>query len=335
IMDANLSEQAVIALSNTSSWQQLFKHLPVIHHMCSISVNVYSYIISACFRNGEHTLAWKYLDEMFQKSNIHAIDNLTQSIGKVIHAWIEECIKEVDPQQKHLSLRTLLSKMQVYHITPSISTAKAIKDFCQTHLGWNVNETAVYRSGRCTACGIKLAPSKISDEEFKKLKWEFTEDVLKGSDIFRATSPEEWEDFKEFVKVNAPFTHVVDALNVSLKIGGRDRQMLLEKVILNLINQAEVKVLVIGRKHLSKMINKVKLRIRKGAIFYNLENISKDDGFFIYAALQSGQGTKIVTSDLLRDHLARLKDPSTKRVFRFWQKSHQVHIPLGHNTHLL
>ncbi len=50
---------------------------------------------------------------------------------------------------------------------------------------------------------------------------------------------------------------------------------------------------------------------------------SKDDPYMLYAALQSGQNTLIVTRDEMRDH-SYLLGPQLQGWFRQWQLGHQI-----------
>jgi BarA-like signal transduction histidine kinase len=39
--------------------------------------------------------------------------------------------------------------------------------------------------------------------------------VVVGADIFRKTTPEEVNEFKNFVKMNAPYDMIIDGLNIA------------------------------------------------------------------------------------------------------------------------
>ena len=60
-------------------------------------------------------------------------------------------------------------------------------------------------------------------------------------------------------------------------------------------------------------------------IFFKFYFRSRNDGFLLYAALQSPH-TKIVSGDLCRDAMFRLADPMLEKVFRNWQHPAQLKI---------
>ena len=49
-----------------------------------------------------------------------------------------------------------------------------------------------------------------------------------------------------------------------------------------------------------------------------------DDAFFLYAALQSGKDTLIISRDKLRDHKFHM-DPKLRHLFQQWLKSVQIY----------
>lgn len=53
---------------------------------------------------------------------------------------------------------------------------------------------------------------------------------------------------------------------------------------------------------------------------------SEDDPFLLYAAMYSGQGTKFLTRDMMRDHSYCLGDSRLKVLFRKWQRGHHLEL---------
>lgn len=45
------------------------------------------------------------------------------------------------------------------------------------------------------------------------------ERVLKKGNIYLGSSPAEWQNFLDFLSKGAPFTHVLDGLNIAFKAG--------------------------------------------------------------------------------------------------------------------
>lgn len=76
-----------------------------------------------------------------------------------------------------------------------------------------------YRSGLCYACKKTLGSLKVTPEEFNNLKKHFLDNAIVGKDIFRKTSPQELERFKDFVTRMHKHDVVVDGLNVAYSSG--------------------------------------------------------------------------------------------------------------------
>ncbi|ROT68043.1 Mitochondrial ribonuclease P protein 3 [Penaeus vannamei] len=320
VLDANLSESVILALTSTSQWKLALKHLTNIRRMCNINAKVYSAIVTAAFRNGDYNTGWHYLETMCQEEKIPGDSAFLE--------WVTQCEKAEDVEEKQSMMETLLDKLIHYEIFPKVPVIESIANLFSKGLGWSYLYVKIPKSGRCPACNQQLHQLDISEAEFKELQSEYVPRVLHGSDIFRSSSPEEWHKFQEFLEERGPFSVVVDGLNASYLAGKkplRQRSVMLKQVVEKLCSRARNgRVLVIGRKHMRKWSEVDFNAVKKMADIYTLDNLTKDDGFFIYAALQSGQGTKIVSSDMLRDHLYRLGDGPLRETFRRWQRQHQV-----------
>lgn len=320
VLDANLSESVILALTSTSQWKLALKHLTNIRRMCNINAKVYSAIVTAAFRNGDYNTGWHYLETMCQEEKIPGDSAFLE--------WVTQCEKAEDVEEKQSMMETLLDKLIHYEIFPKVPVIESIANLFSKGLGWSYLYVKIPKSGRCPACNQQLHQLDISEAEFKELQSEYVPRVLHGSDIFRSSSPEEWHKFQEFLEERGPFSVVVDGLNASYLAGKkplRQRSVMLKQVVEKLCSRARNgRVLVIGRKHMRKWSEVDFNAVKKMADIYALDNLTKDDGFFIYAALQSGQGTKIVSSDMLRDHLYRLGDGPLRETFRRWQRQHQV-----------
>lgn len=67
----------------------------------------------------------------------------------------------------------------------------------------------------CGNCSNTLDPVRINDDEFKLVRNEFMNKVVKGRDIYQKTTPEEWKRFERVIEENRPFDIVMDGLNVA------------------------------------------------------------------------------------------------------------------------
>lgn len=63
-----------------------------------------------------------------------------------------------------------------------------------------------------------------------------------------------------------------------------------------------------------------------------MEKLSKDDLFFLLAALDTSRLSgkvnlrQILTNDILQQHYAAIRDPEMKKLFTIWQAYHQVRV---------
>lgn len=86
----------------------------------------------------------------------------------------------------------------------------------------SMNESKFYgflkfSRGKCRNCEKILTKSTITDEEFRLVRQNFEEKVVRGVDIYHKTTLDEWNAFMELIQKNGPFDIVVDGLNVSFK----------------------------------------------------------------------------------------------------------------------
>ncbi|XP_076065678.1 mitochondrial ribonuclease P catalytic subunit isoform X2 [Oratosquilla oratoria] len=321
LLDVNCSEIVAIALCSTSKWKESFKYLKVIQALCSISVRLYSAIIAAAFRCGEWDIAWKYFDMAYLEN---------RQLQEYIYLdYLYFCQKLEDKEEKEKLVKVLVEKLGTYEILPNEEVISLLSKVCQEDLLWASTTVRIGRRGQCPACSEQLKLSSVDSEKFSELKEIFASRILHGSDIFRSTSPKEWAAFEDFVLKNGPFSAVVDGLNVSYITGQKPSYVkanILRLVVEEVAKRHGGKVLVIGRSHMNSWSRQEMTAINRIAHLYMLDNMTKDDGFFLYAALQSNVGTVFVTSDFLRDHTFRLQDVHLRETFLRWQRAHQIHI---------
>lgn len=70
-------------------------------------------------------------------------------------------------------------------------------------------------SGVCNVCHNTLQTVRITEEDFLTLRNEFLNNVVKGSDIYLKTTPNEWQSFEQTIEEHGPFDIIMDGLNVS------------------------------------------------------------------------------------------------------------------------
>lgn len=61
----------------------------------------------------------------------------------------------------------------------------------------------------------------VTDSEFKMLQECFLSNVMIGKNIFNNSSPQELNDFKDFIEITAPYDVVVDGLNLAYAYRGK------------------------------------------------------------------------------------------------------------------
>ncbi|XP_063594523.1 mitochondrial ribonuclease P catalytic subunit-like [Penaeus indicus] len=243
VLDANLSESVILALTSTSQWKLALKHIANIRRMCNVSTKVYSSIITATFRNGDYDTGWRYLETMCQEEKMPADSTLLE--------WITQCEKAEGVEEKQSMMVTLLDKLILYEIFPKVPVIESIANLFSKGLGWSNLYVKMSKSGKCPACNQQLHQLDISEAEFQELQNEYVPRVLHGSDIFRSSSPEEWHKFQTFLEERGPFSVVVDGLNVSYLAGKKplsQRSVMLKHVVEKLCTRAKNgRILVIGR----------------------------------------------------------------------------------------
>ncbi|XP_045120550.1 mitochondrial ribonuclease P catalytic subunit-like isoform X2 [Portunus trituberculatus] len=290
VLDVRLAKNVILSLTATREWRKALDHLFQLRKMVTSLEDVYSAIITAAFRAGEYELGWQYLADLREQNQI--------PLDSVFLEWVKQCEVAESKADREAMALTLLRKLESHEMYPSVDVMREITQLFRDGLGWSAHYLKLNRKGVCPACRHQLETKAVSEEEFRNLQEEFVPRVLVRSDIFRSTNPEEWEDFKQYVEERKPFSLVVDGLNASYilnKKGEHFRHKSLEEVVTQALqNESRSRILVLGRQHMQKWMKRMRWN-RQRVDFYTLNNMTKDDGFFLYAALQSGLGTKFVT----------------------------------------
>uniref|UniRef100_A0A6A7FZ18 ribonuclease P n=2 Tax=Hirondellea gigas TaxID=1518452 RepID=A0A6A7FZ18_9CRUS len=316
VFDLTMSQRAVSALCCTSQWQRSFQYLTFIKRIGSkISAKNLSEIMKVAFGASETETGWRYFDIFCEQQYSDYINNICLS-------YLDYC-KTLDKSKQEAAVVELLQKLHELRVFPDRSTARLLHHLL-TGLNWNVARTSI-RRGVCEKCGEKLQFASISEQKFDDLRETFLELVLKNGDIYRGSDPTEWRNFNNLLEDCGPFTHVCDALNISYN-NGRKEISLIKKVIQHIIRlHPDANILLVCRQHQKKLITSMRLPVRT----YYVANVSQDDSYTLYAALHSGLAVKVVTSDLLRDHMFRMRSAEMRRTFRLWRQHCQLFVKRG------
>lgn len=87
-----------------------------------------------------------------------------------------------------------------------------------------INTLFKFFSGKCRNCNHVLKTVEVTDAEFKLLQGCFMSNVVVGKNIFNNSSPQELQDFKDFIEITAPYDVVVDGLNLAYAYRGKLNQ---------------------------------------------------------------------------------------------------------------
>uniref|UniRef100_A0A8C6Z5K4 Mitochondrial ribonuclease P catalytic subunit n=1 Tax=Nothoprocta perdicaria TaxID=30464 RepID=A0A8C6Z5K4_NOTPE len=291
-------------LSNSDKWRMALALLEDVKKVMTPSRTSYESCIKAASRHQEMSLARELYHDMLAKDLVPTLD--------VLQAFFDfsRGMEDADLKKELFDILLYLRDNQIY---PHGTFMRSIKLW--------------FESGECPVCHHQLEDSNLTEEEYNILKERITADVIHGRDTFRKTSPQEFEAFQAFVEDRLPFDIVIDGLNVSHV---KPKKMQCENLFhaINCLAKENVRLLVLGRKHMlvnsSNWKQDVMKEMQNKADFFFAENISEDDTFLLYATLRSGKHCRFVTRDFLRDHKACLSDSLTRRLFRKWQRGHQI-----------
>ncbi|XP_025057340.1 mitochondrial ribonuclease P catalytic subunit isoform X2 [Alligator sinensis] len=215
----------------------------------------------------------------------------------VLQAFFDTCKGTQDDKLKKELLDMLLCfrENQVY---PNEALMQSIKLWFESVPGekWTGRLTSIENGWGCPVCNQVLETIELSKKEYNILKKKIMKNVMQGSDIFKKTTPQLFDVVSYFAQQN-------------------------------------LRLLVLGRKHLKDFQSwkwNAMTAMQGKVDFFFTENISQDDPFLVYATLHSGNHSKFVTRDLLRDHKACLPE-SIQQLFFKWQRGHQL-MPFSSRT---
>nr|XP_023014613.1 mitochondrial ribonuclease P protein 3 [Leptinotarsa decemlineata] len=317
ILDSFTLENAVTALCLTSQWKKCLELMKEIEISTVPNQASYSALISAAFVNEEEDMAWQLLNEMLANNRTPLSICFLTYLGTLRQQKKKEKLME--------KLEMLFSFFQESDYMCDQETAKVILNLCKGD-GFRNKFTSITYQGVCKNCLEKLDYFDLKDEEFDDLKDKLFKNVIIGKDVFVKTNPEELQKFTRFVEDMGKFDVVLDGLNVAYTAGTRQPPQVLSgmvaAVVSHFVNQNK-NVLVLGRVHMNNWPRTNWRYINEHATVFLTQNISQDDPYLLYCALNSGKDTIIVTRDLMRGHKFLLKNPKDKILFNRWLTQRQ------------
>ncbi|XP_078714427.1 mitochondrial ribonuclease P catalytic subunit [Lampetra fluviatilis] len=320
---------AIRGLCMTERWRESLALLEEMNSLLHPTAVNYTDIVKAALARCDVELAFRLYAEMLQK------DLLPQD--SMLQAFFE--LRGELAETNRDQLEGILQYLRHSQTFPSEKLARSIGGWFESFKTekWKARYIHILpQAEHCPSCSEKLESIHLTKGEYKELQECIMNDVIKGHDIYRKTTPAELARFQRHIASNGPYDVVVDSLNVSY-IGGKYAQSQILMDVVSHLAEHGKQVLVLGRRHMLKNSNSW-LRehmdiVRTQADCFFMENISKDDPFLLYACLHSGNHCWFVTRDLLRDHCARLTEPIMRHLFRKWQRGHQLvletYIPKG------
>ncbi|XP_054684234.1 mitochondrial ribonuclease P catalytic subunit isoform X2 [Grus americana] len=311
ILESGAYNLIIRGLSNSDQWRMALTLLEEVKKIMIPSRTNYECCIKAAGRHQEMNLAFELYHEMLTKDLVPTLD--------VLQAFFDfsRGMKGAKLQKELFGVLLYLRDNQIY---PHKMFMRSIKLWFESIPGgnWRGQLTNIKDSGQCPVCNHQLEDSDLTEEEYDNLRERIIRDVIHGTDMFRKTSPQEFEAFQTFVENRLPFDIVIDGLNVSHI---KPRKMQCENLFdaVNCLAKDNARLLVLGRKHMlinsSNWKREIMKEMQNKADFFFAENISEDDAFLLYATLRSGKHCKFVTRDFLRDHKACLSDSLTRHLF--------------------
>ncbi|KAF6729066.1 Mitochondrial ribonuclease P protein 3 [Oryzias melastigma] len=324
-LETGASTLFIKSFSRTDRWKEGLNLLHEIKKVFTPSPRNYGDVISAAMLHGDTATAWTLYDEL-----------LVKGLSPHPETWHALFTKKTEKKQAsgeaehHERLLGILLYMRNNQIYPNKAVASAIKTWFESlsNQQWTGSWTSPRPKGLCRGCGSELESIQLTAEEYQELKDRVMADVIQGPDVFKKTTPEELERFREFVQRKPAFDVVVDGLNVANINKDKSKLSLTLLAVVSELKRQDLTILVLGRKHMLRPSmswdRKNMSLIQQKAHCFFTDNISEDDPFLLYATLHSGNHCRFVSRDLMRDHKACLPDGATRRLFFKWQRGHQL-----------
>jgi hypothetical protein len=298
----------------------------------------------------------KCLDHGLIKDAVELVDSTDESISNWVSDNIEGWMNGIEKSDSRRAVTDFLKMMKDLCGSIPYSSERRIKELMECS-NYSHQVVSLDDNGVCCNCGTRI--KGFEEEDFKACSEKALQNIVEREDIFFNTTPEEIQNFMSFIsKMKADFAKnqksptnhlwfdcVIDGLNVRqvrnaivyddhIKPKVRDRQIgsymsrdimeeNLRTVFTKCLELFQGRILLIGRKHMRNMRTIKRIQEKEPRVStYFIEDISRDDPFIIFSALQS-MNTYIVSNDLFRDHKFLMKDP----LFGRWLNSRVIKIP--------
>lgn len=295
----------VHALCMTSKWEITLDLIKVNGTIEDVTPNTLSCIAMAAFKNGKSKIGFEFLEELAINSSI--------DVRSVIYNIYLDYYLLNEKKELNNAIHKIFHLWEKHDVVPVISIINTFVDVCKK-AGWEGHHVRISNDGQCSHCQNYLSQNTFNNN-FHKLSEVVLTDLIIGDDIFRKTSPKELNNFKSFIKKFKPFDIVIDGLNVTLS------KIQIMNLLIKKFTAQGKKVLIITRQHQYKLNNW--LFDQDNFYVYFLQNNTQDDPFILYATLSSGQNSKFVSIDQMRQHHHIFKKCNLHKVFIRWQFSHQ------------
>ncbi|XP_050299496.1 mitochondrial ribonuclease P catalytic subunit isoform X3 [Anthonomus grandis grandis] len=132
--------------------------------------------------------------------------------------------------------------------------------------------------------------------------------------------------FQEFAAKMTKYDVVLDGLNIAYSTGLNKGSQVFSNILCSVISHfanQNKSILMLGRVHMTNWPRNNWNYIKENADIFLTQNISEDDPYLLYCALNSGKDTIIVTRDLMRSHTFLLKERKYKIMFKKWLDQRQ------------
>uniref|UniRef100_A0A182PQR1 Mitochondrial ribonuclease P catalytic subunit n=1 Tax=Anopheles epiroticus TaxID=199890 RepID=A0A182PQR1_9DIPT len=318
VLDANTCEHAINALTLTKHWKHCLELLEMIKISGTPDSSSYNCIATRAFQTGDESTGWHMMQEMCENKRLPNDDSFL--------AWLDYSRRQAD-QDFHSNLERMLQFTNDRSIFLSKRVGTALLEL-PAEYGIRVQETRITDNGKCSSCKGSLSSIVVSEDMFQSLRDKFLKAVLINKEIFNRTTPEELNRFQTFLAKTLPYDVVIDGLNVAFSSGNQKSHTVYAQQVAAVVRhyvRHKKRVLVIGRKHMDKWRSKEMKYIRENSFLFLTDDLSQDDPFLLYAALESGPKTDFFSRDLMRKHSFLLGDELSS-VFKRWQQEHQYSL---------
>lgn len=305
ILPSSILLTCVHTLCMTSKWENTFDLIKVNGTIEDVNPAMLSHIAMAAFKNGKPKIGFEFLEEL---ANSNSIDGRITLYNIYLDYYLLNKKKELNN-----AIHKIFHFWEKHDVVPVAPVINKFVDVCK-EAGWEGHHVRISNDGQCSHCQNYLSPITYKTN-FNKLSKTVINDIIIGDDIFQKTSPKELNNFKSFIRKFKPFDIVIDGLNVTLS-----KTQILNFIIKRFTIEGK-KVLIITRQHQYKS-NKWKFN-QDNFYVYFLKNNTQDDPFILYATLSSGNNSKFVSIDRMRQHHHKLKKFNLHKDFIRWQFGHQ------------